>query len=68
MKVILSITCTTEGLVQKAGYTLYDESGQVLASESSGGYNVMRRSPTEVMDQLLTEAKGLSVDCDPSEF
>lgn len=68
MKVVLSITCTPAGLVQRAGYTLYDDDGAVLVSESSSGMNVVRRSPVEMLDRMLDEARGLAEDCDPEQF
>lgn len=68
MKVVLSITAHTDGSVERAGYQLYDVDGSLLASETSSGMNVVRRSPVEMLTKLLDEATGLAQDCDPREF
>ena len=65
MKAVISITVDLFDGQTRAGLSLYDEEGELLASESSSGRNVAKRSAEQVLRQLLRQAEALAADADP---
>ena len=68
MKVVVSITVELPAEVQRAGFTLYDSDGSVLASENSTGFNVTKKSPAVLLSALLAQAEHIAADCDAEAF
>lgn len=64
MKAVITITVELPEEVTRAGFSLYDSNGDVLASETSSGFNVTKRTPAALLASLVEQARQIAADCD----
>lgn len=68
MKAVVTITVNLPEDVERAGFQLYDVGGEILASESSTGWNVTKRKPASLLEALLEQARQIAADADAEAY